>query len=79
MLKIPYIKRPDNRASENTNNMYKHMSKYSTDFFNSYNIKTHNVKKPYYNFANDVVVGKHDTIDTNDTYNVTKINKLVNF
>ena len=30
-------------------------------------------------FTNDVVINKPNTINANDTYNVTKINKLVNF
>ena len=29
--------------------------------------------------TNDVVINKHNNINTNDTYNVTKINKHVNF
>ena len=41
--------------------------------------KTHNVKKTYYNFTNDAVINKHNTINTNDTYNVSKTNKLVHF
>ena len=31
--------------------------------------KTHNVKKTHYMFTNDVVINKHNTINTNDTYN----------
>ena len=38
-----------------------------------------NVKKTYYDFTNDVVINKHNTINANDTYNATKTNKSVNF
>ena len=48
--------------------------------FNNYKTnKTHNVKKTYHNFANDVVINKHSAINTIDTYNLTKLIKLVNF
>ena len=48
--------------------------------FNNYKInKTHNVKKTYYNVTNDVVINKHNTINTNDTYNVSKTNNVLNF
>ena len=40
--------------------------------------KTHNVKKTYYNFTNDVVIDKHNTITTNDTYNIGKTNNSFN-
>ena len=47
--------------------------------FNSYEInKTHNVKKTYYNLINGVVINKHNTINTNDTYNMSKTNDLLN-
>ena len=47
--------------------------------FNSYKVnKTHNVKKTYYNFNNDVVTNKHNAININDTYNVNKTNNLLN-
>ena len=39
----------------------------------------HNAKKTHSKFTNDVVINKHTTINTNDTYNVSNINKLVNF
>ena len=46
---------------------------------NNYKInKTHNVKKTYYNSNNDVFINKHNTINTNDTYNITKKNSLYN-
>ena len=48
-------------------------------FFNNCKINTHNVKNEFYNFSNDVVINKHNTINTNGTYNVTKINKTVHF
>ena len=68
-------KRYDNRISNNTNNIYKHLNQYSTGAFNDYKInKTHNVKKTYYNVTNDVVINKHNTTNTNDTYNITKNN-----
>ena len=41
-------------------------------------IKTHNVKKTYYNCTNDVVINKHNTINTNDTYNISKTNNIFN-
>ena len=41
--------------------------------------KTPNVKKTCYNCINDFAINKHNTINTNDTHNVTKINKLVTF
>ena len=74
-------KRSDNITFNNTNNIYKHMDQYSTDVFNTYKInKLHNVKKTYYNVTNDVVINEHNNINTNDTYNVTKIKKkFVNF
>ena len=40
--------------------------------------KTHNVKRTYHNLSNDVVINKHNTINTDDTYNVSKTDKLVN-
>ena len=40
--------------------------------------KTHNVKKTYYNYHNDVFINKHNTINTNGTYNITKNNSLFN-
>ena len=47
--------------------------------FNNYKInKTHNVKKTYYNSNNDVFIHKHNTINTNDTYNVAKNSSLYN-
>ena len=30
-------------------------------------------------FTNDVAISKHNTINTNDTYNISKISKFVNF
>ena len=73
-------KRYDNRVFSNTNNIYKHIHQYSTDAFNNYKInKSHNVKKTDSKSINDAAINKHNTINTNDTYNVTKTNKLVNF
>ena len=53
---------------------YKHINQYSTDVFNSYKVnKTHNVKKTYFNSINDVVINRHNNINTNDTYNISKL------
>ena len=72
-------KKQDSITFNNTNNIYKHINHYSTDVFNRYNInKTHNVKKTYGNSDNDVFVNKHNTINTNGTYNITKNNSLYN-
>ena len=38
--------------------------------------ETHNVKKTYNNYKNDVFMNKHTTINTNGTYNITKNNSL---
>ena len=47
--------------------------------FNNYKInKTHNVKKTYYNSQHDVFINKHNTINTNGTYNIAKNNSLYN-
>ena len=47
--------------------------------FKNYQInKTPNVKKTCYNCTNDVAINKHNTIDTNGTYNVSKTNNLLN-
>ena len=36
---------------------YKHINQYSTDVFNNYKInQTHNVKKTYYNFNDDITL-----------------------
>ena len=77
-MKIIYIK---NKIAEHsiTQITYKHINQYSADVFNSYKInKTHNVKKTYYNSDSDVFINKHNTINTNDTYNITKNNSLCN-
>ena len=72
-------KKQDSRTFNNTNNIYKHINQYSTDVFKNYKIhKTHNVKKTYYNSQHDVFINKHNTINTNDTYNITKKNSLYN-
>ena len=80
MLTIIYIKDLINRTFNDTGNIYKHIKQYSTDSFYNYKInKTHNVKKANFKYTNDVVIDKHNTINTNDTYNVIKMNKHVNF
>ena len=38
-----------------------------------------NPKNTYFNVTDDVVVNKHNTVNTNDNINVTTINKPVNF
>ena len=72
-------KRPDNRISNNTNTMYKHINQYSTDATHNYKInKTHNVKKTNYMFTNHVAINKHNTLNTNDTYNISKTKNTFN-
>ena len=71
-------KKQDNRTFNSTNNIYKHINQYATDVFNSYRVdETHNVKKTYHN-SNDVFINKHNTINTNGTYNITRNNSLFN-
>ena len=83
-LQIAYVenniyKKQDNITSNSTNNICKHINLYSTDVFNNYNIhKTHNVKKTCYDYNNDAFIFKHNTINTNDTYNITENNSLYN-
>ena len=68
-----------NRTFNNTNNIYKRINNYSNDVTNNFNInKVSNVKKTYYNFTNDVFINKHNTINTDDTYNITENNNLFN-
>ena len=72
-------KKYDNRIFNNTNNIHKHINLHSNDVTNNYKInKVSNVKKTYYNFTNDVLINKHNTINTDDTYNITKNNNLFN-
>ena len=72
-------KRYDNRTFNNTNTIYKHISQYSTDVFDNSKInKTHNVKNTYYNCTNDVAINKHNTINANDTYIISKTNNTFN-
>ena len=79
MLGNNLYKKQDSRTFNNANNIYKHINQYSTDVFNNYKIhKTHNVKKTYYNSQHDVFINQHNTINTNDTYNITKKNSLYN-
>ena len=64
---------------KNTNNITKHINNYSNDVTNNYKVhEVPNVKKTYYNFTNDAVINKHNTINTDDTYNITKNNNLFN-
>ena len=70
-------KKQDSKTFNDTNKLYKHINQYSTDVFNNYKInKTQNVNKTYYNYNNDVFINKHNTINTNDTYNITRNNSL---
>ena len=72
-------KKSDKRVFNNTNNIHKHINNYNNDITNNYKInKVSNVKKTYYNFTNDVLINKHNTINTDDTYNITKNNNLFN-
>ena len=72
-------KRSDNRTSNNTSNTHKHIDKYSTDAFNNYKVsKAHNLKKTYYNSKTGVFINKHNTINANGTYNITKTTDLYN-
>ena len=70
-------KKQGNRTFNDTSNIYTHINQYSTDVFNNYKInETHNVKKTYNKSNNDVFSNKHNTINTNDTYNIIKNNNL---
>ena len=70
----------DNITFNNTNNISKNINQYTTDVVNNYETnKASNLKKPYYNFIDDVVVSKHNTLYTNGSISVIKINKLINF
>ena len=72
-------KRSGNRTSNNTINIYKHINQYATDVFNNCKVNTtHGVKKTYYNYNNDVFINRHNTINTNGTYNMAKDNSLYN-
>ena len=69
----------DNRTYNNTNNIHTHINQYSTDVFNNYKInKTHNVKKTYYNFNDDITLNKTSNNYSNDTYNMIKRDSLYN-
>ena len=57
MSKTMYIKRPDNIASNNTNDISKNMNQHTTDAVNNYKInKVSNLNEAYYNLIDDVVV-----------------------
>ena len=72
-------KKQDNIIFNNTNNIHKHINLHSNDVTKNYKInKVSNIKKTYYNFTNDVLINKHNTINTDDTYNITKNNNLSN-
>ena len=81
MLKIIYIYiyiSSDNRTFNNTNNIYQHINQYSIYVVNNYKIhKTHSVKKTYYKFTNGAIINKHNTINTNNTYNICKTNNVL--
>ena len=58
---------------------YKHVNQYSADVFDNYKInEAHDVKKAHYNFSNGVAINKHNTLSTNDTYNISKTNNTFN-
>ena len=66
-------KKQGDRTFNNTN-IRKHINQCSTDVFNNYKTnKTHNAKNAYYNYNNDVFINTHNTMDTNGTYNITRI------
>ena len=72
-------KRYDNITFNNTNKTCKRIIQYSTDVFNNYKInKIHNANDTCGICTNDVVINKHNTINTNDTYNISKPNNLLN-
>ena len=72
-------KKYDNRTVNNTNNITKHINNHSNDVTNNYRInKINNVKKSYFNFNDDITLNKTSTTYSNDTYNITKNNKLFN-
>ena len=79
-LRITYTyKKQGNIIFNNTNNLTKHINNYGNDVTNNYKVhKVSHVKKTYYNFTNDVVINKHNTINTYDAYNITKNNNLFN-
>ena len=58
--------------------MYKHINQYPTDVLITTRYIKHNVNKTCYNCTNDAAINKHNTINTNGTYNVSKTTKLVN-
>ena len=67
-------KKQDNITFNNTNNITKHFNNYSNDVTNNYKIKKiQNLKETYYNSQHDVCINKHNTNDTNDTYNRIRI------
>ena len=79
MLRIIYIK---GLIIEHaiTHNTSKPTNQYTTDAFNNYKTnKVSNLKKSYYNFIDDVVINKHNTMHSNENTNVTEINKLFHF
>ena len=72
-------KNRDNIIFNNTNNITKHINNYSNEVTNNYKInKIQNLNKTYYNSQHDAFINKHNTINANDTYNITKNNSLCN-
>ena len=72
-------KKHGNIIFNNTNNISKHINNYSNYVTNTYKInKIQNLKKIYYDSQHGVFINKHNTINTTDTYNVTKNNSLYN-
>ena len=77
MLKTICIKGLTTEHSITQITYLKNINQYTTDVDKNYKTnKVPNLKKTYYNLIDDAAINKHNTIYTNDTRNVTKINKL---
>ena len=72
-------KKYNNITFNTTENISKHINKYSTDITNNYKIYgLNNVKITCYNFDDDIALNKTLNAYTNDTFNITENNKLFN-
>ena len=70
-------KRSDNRTFNNTNDISKNINQYTTDVVNNYKTnKVSNLKNSHYNFNDDVVIHKHNTMYTNGNTHVRPIRLL---
>ena len=77
-LKIIY-KKYDNITCNTTENITKHINKYSNYIVNTYRINNkNNVKKTYCNFNDDITLNNTSNMYYNDTYNITKNNNSFN-